>query len=70
MADRVLVISWGEVVHGREERGLEVFNDALGCANRATFLIDREGVVVDAFETDSLGTPREQARYEAALAAL
>ena len=56
--------------HGATAQAYGVFNDALGCANRATFLIDREGVVVDAFETDSLGTPREQARYEAALAAL
>lgn len=34
MADRVLVISWGAPVHGREERGLEVFNEALGIAGR------------------------------------
>jgi hypothetical protein len=34
MADRVLVISWGETVHGREERALEVFNDALGLCGR------------------------------------
>jgi hypothetical protein len=30
MADRVLTISWGAVVRGAEERGLEVFNEALG----------------------------------------
>ena len=30
MADRILFISWAEPVRGREERGLEVFNDALG----------------------------------------
>lgn len=34
MADRVLVISWGEPVRGREERSLEVFNEALGIAGR------------------------------------
>jgi len=34
MADRLLVISWGEPVRGREERGLEVFNDALGMLGR------------------------------------
>ena len=34
MADRVLVISWGEPVAGREERGLEVFNEAIGMAGR------------------------------------
>jgi len=30
MADRVLLISWGTAVRGREERALEVFNDAVG----------------------------------------
>jgi len=30
MADRVLVISWGAPIPGREERGLEVFNEAIG----------------------------------------
>jgi hypothetical protein len=34
MADRVLFISWGSVVRGREERALEVFNDVLGFYGR------------------------------------
>jgi hypothetical protein len=34
MADRVLFISWGENVHGREERGLEVFNETVGLYGR------------------------------------
>ena len=34
MADRVLVISWGDTVHGREERALEVFNESLGLCGR------------------------------------
>jgi hypothetical protein len=34
MADRVLFISWGGNVHGREERGLEVFNDTMGLYGR------------------------------------
>jgi hypothetical protein len=34
MADRVLVMSWGEPVRGREERALEVFNDVVGLAGR------------------------------------
>jgi hypothetical protein len=34
MADRVLLITWGSVVRGAEERGLEVFNEALGIAGR------------------------------------
>jgi hypothetical protein len=34
MADRVLHVSWGEVVRGREERALEVFNESLGFYGR------------------------------------
>jgi hypothetical protein len=34
MADRVLFMSWGTVVRGREERALEVFNDVLGYYGR------------------------------------
>jgi hypothetical protein len=34
MADRVLFISWGSPVRGREERALEVFNDGVGLYGR------------------------------------
>lgn len=34
MADRVLVISWGTPVPGREEQGLEVFDEAIGLFGR------------------------------------
>lgn len=34
MADRVLFIGWGETVRGREERALEVFNEAVGLYGR------------------------------------
>jgi hypothetical protein len=34
MADRLLFISWGETVRGREDRALEVFNDAMGILGR------------------------------------
>ena len=34
MADRVLHISWGAPIPGREERGLEVFNEAIGLYGR------------------------------------
>ncbi len=34
MADRVLFIGWGETVRGREERALEVFNEAMGLYGR------------------------------------
>jgi len=56
--------------HGATAQAYGVFNDAVGCANRATFLIGTDGTVVDAFATDSLGTAREQDRYAEALAKL
>jgi hypothetical protein len=34
MADRVLFISWGNPVRGREERALEVFNESMGLYGR------------------------------------
>jgi hypothetical protein len=34
MADRVLFISWGQATPGREERAMEVFNDAVGYYGR------------------------------------
>lgn len=30
MADRILCLTWGAVARGREQRSLEVFNDAVG----------------------------------------
>ena len=56
--------------HGEIAQAYGVFNDERGCANRATFLIDIEGTVVDVFETQSLGVAREKARYDEALAKL
>ncbi|HEX7444377.1 MAG TPA: redoxin domain-containing protein, partial [Acidimicrobiales bacterium] len=56
--------------HGAVAKDYGVFNEALGCANRATFVINTEGVVVDAFETPDLGTAREASRYTEALAKL
>jgi hypothetical protein len=34
MADRILFIGWGATVRGREERGLEVFDTAVGFYGR------------------------------------
>jgi peroxiredoxin len=54
--------------HGEVAKAYGVFNDALGCANRATFVIDAEGVIASTFSSPDLGTPRAKAEYEAALA--
>jgi mycoredoxin-dependent peroxiredoxin len=56
--------------HGAVARAYGVFNEQLGCANRATFVIDKQGKIVDVFESPNLGTPRDKAEYEAALAKL
>ena len=34
MADRMLFVGWGATITGREERALEVFNDAIGFYGR------------------------------------
>jgi peroxiredoxin len=56
--------------HGEVAKAYDVFNDALGCAMRATFLIGKDGTIVDAFETPDLGTAREKSRYAEAIAKL
>ncbi|HEY1740987.1 MAG TPA: peroxiredoxin [Acidimicrobiia bacterium] len=56
--------------HGAVAKSYGVFNEELGCANRATFVIDKNGKVADTFASPNLGTPREKAAYEAALAKL
>ncbi|MCU1459239.1 MAG: Peroxiredoxin [Actinomycetia bacterium] len=54
--------------HGEVARAYGVFNEALGCANRGTFVIDKDGTIVAKFESANLGTPRARAEYEEALA--
>jgi peroxiredoxin len=54
--------------HGAVARAYGVFNETLGCANRATFVIDKDGIVAATFSSPDLGTPRARSEYEAALA--
>jgi mycoredoxin-dependent peroxiredoxin len=56
--------------HGEVSRSYGVFNEALGCANRQTFVIDKDGAVVSTFASADLGTPRATEEYEKALAGL
>ena len=58
MADRVLFIGWGEGVPGREERGLEVFNEALGLFGR----MQQEGRI-EQFDVVLLGPHAELNGY-------
>jgi peroxiredoxin len=56
--------------HGAVARAYGVFNEALGCADRATFVIDKAGKVVATFASPDLLTPRGRADYEEALTKL
>jgi peroxiredoxin len=53
--------------HGEVAKAYGVFNEALGCANRHTFVIDKDGAVVATFASADLRTPRQKAEYRAAL---
>ena len=54
--------------HGAVAQAYGVFNEQMGCANRATFVLDKDGVVSSTFASPDLGTPRAKAEYEDALA--
>jgi peroxiredoxin len=56
--------------HGEVSKAYGVFNDAIGAANRGTFVIGTDGTVADAFASPDLGTARPAERYEEALAKL
>jgi peroxiredoxin len=56
--------------HGAVARAYGVFNEQLGCANRATFVIDKGGKIVDTFAAPDLGTAREKSSYESGLSKL
>jgi len=53
--------------HGEVSRSYGAFNEEKGCANRATFILDADGVVREIVASESLGTPREYAAYVEAL---
>lgn len=53
--------------HGAVSQAFGCFNEAVGCANRFTYVLDADGVVRDIINTDSLGTAREYDAYAAAL---
>jgi peroxiredoxin len=56
--------------HGEVSKAYGVFNEAIGAANRGTFVIGKDGRVVDTFESPDLGTARPAERYEQALSKL
>ena len=56
--------------HGEVSKAYGVFDDKLGAARRATFVIDTNGKVVDKFESPDLATPRPAERYAEAVSKL
>jgi peroxiredoxin len=56
--------------HGDVAKAYGIFNDTLGCAMRGTFVIDKNGKVVEFFESEGLGDARDKSEYEAALGKL
>lgn len=52
--------------HGEVARTYEVFNEAVGAAERATFVIDKDGTIVYSVH-NGLGEARDQEAYVAAL---
>lgn len=56
--------------HGDVVQAYDAFNEAVGSANRVTYVLDRNGIIRDVIATDSLGTPREFELYGEALAAI
>jgi hypothetical protein len=58
MADRMLFIGWGTPVRGREEHGLEVFNEAIGLYGRM-----QEQGRIERFDVRLLGPNADLAGY-------
>ncbi|CAN5773486.1 peroxiredoxin [soil metagenome] len=56
--------------HGEVSRAYGVFDEKLGAARRGTFVSDTDGTLVDAFESEGPGTPRQKERYQEAMSRL
>jgi peroxiredoxin len=56
--------------HGAVASAYGVFDDAAGCTNRCSFVINGDGIVTAVLETEHRGIVRTRADYEAALATL
>ena len=56
--------------HGEVAKKYGAFNEEKGCANRVTVVIDKDGKVVDTFQSGGLGEARPADRYTEAMAKL
>lgn len=55
--------------HGATAQAYGAFNEALGMANRSSYVIDASGIVREIVKSDQLGQAREYEAYKRALAA-
>lgn len=53
--------------HGEVARAYDTFNEALGCADRTTVVVAKDGTVADVFRSGGLGEARPFDAYTAAL---
>ena len=56
--------------HGEVAKAYGAFNEEKGCAMRVTVVIDKDGKIVDKFETGGITEARTSERYEEAMAKL
>ncbi len=56
--------------HGAVAQAFGCFNDQVGCAMRATYVLDEQGIVRAIISTESIGQAREFGSYQEALAAI
>jgi peroxiredoxin len=56
--------------HGEVAKAYGAFNDEKGCAMRVTVVIDKDGKIVDKFESGGITEARTSERYEEAMAKL
>ena len=56
--------------HGAVAQAYGCFDDTLGCAQRATFVVGRDGKVAEAFRSGGIGEARQLSSYTEALTKL
>ena len=56
--------------HGEVAKAYGAFNEEKGCAMRVTVVIDKDGKIVDTFESGGITEARTSERYEEAMAKL
>jgi len=56
--------------HGATAQAYGCFNDQLGVAMRASYVLDADGIVRDIIQTGSLGEQRDHSQYAKSLSAI